>query len=153
MENKSNIQLTRSILTIFWLGFFMAISFMEAPLKFTAPHLSMAEGLQIGKLVFGMLNVCEWGFLAVIAITCLIQKPQKAEGRLIVVAALIMTLETFWLLPALGKDADKIINGQIVTGHSLHWGYVAFELIKVPVLLLTGITGMRSLLNQRRLAI
>jgi len=147
MKSKINIQLTRSIVVIFWLGFFMAISFMEAPLKFTAPHVSMAEGLQIGKLVFGMLNVCEWGFLVVIAVTCLIKKPKIGEGRLIAAAALVLALETFWLLPLLGHNADKIINGQVVAEHGLHWVYVALELIKVPVLLFTGISGLRSVLK------
>jgi len=144
---KNNIQLVRSITAIFWMGFFMAISFMEAPVKFTAPGLSMAQGLQIGKMVFGALNLCEWVFLAGIVITCFVKKPRRMEGRLIAAAALVLALETFWLLPVLGADADRIIHGQMVTGHSLHWCYVALELIKAPLLLFTGITGLRSLLN------
>jgi hypothetical protein len=144
-----NIQLTRSIAAIFWLGFFMAISFMEAPLKFTAPNLSMAEGLQIGKIVFGALNYCEWGFLAAIIVTCFIRKPGKIEAYLIAGLALILILETFWLLPALDSDANKIISGQKVTRHDLHWFYVILEIIKVPVLLLTGIKGLKSIFRPK----
>jgi len=144
-RNKNNVQLVRSLTAIFWLGFFMAISFMEAPVKFTAPGISMSQGLQIGKLVFGTLNICEWAFLATIVVTCLIQKPGRLEGRLIAIAALILALETFWLLPVLGANADRIIHGKTVTGHNLHWCYIALELIKAPVLLFAGITGVRSL--------
>lgn len=145
--NRNSIQLTRSIIAIFWLGFFMAISFMEAPLKFTAPNLGMAEGLQIGKLVFGMLNYCEWGFLAIILITCFIKKPGRPERYLIAAACIILVLETVWLLPALDLDANRIIQGKSVTDHGLHWYYVILEIAKVPVLLLLGIKGFKSLIN------
>jgi hypothetical protein len=144
---KNNVQLVRSAAAIFWMGFFMAISFMEAQIKFTAPGISMAQGLQIGKVVFGMLNICEWIFLAGIVVTCFVKKPAKPEGWLITGLALILTLETFWLLPALDADAGRIIQGQTITGHSLHWCYVALELIKAPMLLFAAITGVRSLLK------
>jgi hypothetical protein len=147
--NDNNAQLVRSISAIFWLGFFMAISFMEAPLKFTAPNLSMIEGLQIGKIIFGMLNHCEWAFLAVILITCFIKKPNKPEIYLIIVAGIILILETAWLLPVLDLDANRIINGEMVTGHGLHWCYVILEVIKVPVLLVLGLKGFKSLSYQR----
>jgi hypothetical protein len=144
---NNNIQLTRSIAAIFWLGFFMAISFMEAPLKFTAPNLSMAEGLQIGKIVFGALNYCEWAFLVVIIITCFVKMPGWVEAYLIGGLATILILETCWLLPALDLDAKKIIRGETITGHGLHWYYVILEIIKVPVLLLTGLKGLKSIIN------
>ena len=143
--HRNNTQLVRSITFIFWLGFFMAISFMEAPLKFTAPGLTMPEGLQIGKLVFGMLNRLEWVFLVVVLITCFIRRPDRAELYMIICATMILLLETFWLLPVLDADANKIIAGQALTGGNLHWGYVALEIIKVPVLLLAGLKGIRSL--------
>jgi len=141
---QNNIQLVRSITLIFWLGFFMAISFMEAPVKFTAPHLSLPEGLQIGKIVFGMLNHCEWAFLIIILITCAIRKPGRGELYFIISAGIILLLETTWLLPVLDRDADKIINGEVLTGSNLHWCYVAAEIIKVPVLLLAAINGLKN---------
>jgi len=144
---NNNIQLTRSITAFFWLGFFVAISFMEAPLKFTAPGLSMAEGLSIGKIVFGALNYCEWAFLAIILITCFLRKPARVEAYLIIALAIIMILETVWLLPALDLDADKIVGGQMVTGHALHWCYVTLEVIKAPVLFFAGLKGVKSIIR------
>jgi hypothetical protein len=35
-----------------WLGMVLAISFLEAPLKFRAPGITLALGLGIGRLVF-----------------------------------------------------------------------------------------------------
>jgi hypothetical protein len=142
--NTNKIKLTRGITAIFWLGFFMAISFMEAPLKFTAPGLSMAEGLQIGKIIFGTLNKCEWIFLMVILITCFIKTTSRAGLYLIVAIAFIMVLETAWLLPVLNIGADKIIHGQKFNHGQLHWVYVLLEIIKAPVLLLIGLESLRS---------
>ena len=143
--NKQVFTSVRSITAIFWLGFFMAISFMEAPLKFTAPGLNMAEGLQIGKIIFKSLNTCEWAFLLIIFITCIVKKTTRKGFYLITAISVIMVVETFWLLPVLDNNADLIIIRLPVTSHSTHWFYVVFEIIKVPVLLMIGLESGKAL--------
>ena len=49
-----------------WLGMVLAISFLEAPLKFRAPGVTLQVGLGIGRLVFRALNVCELALAAVV---------------------------------------------------------------------------------------
>jgi len=138
----------RSITAFFWLGFFMAISFMEAPLKFTAPGLNMAEGLRIGKIIFGALNICEWSFLLIIIVTCIIKKPTWRGFYLVAAVSVIMVAETAWLLPVLDHNANLIIQGTPVTSHSVHWFYVLFEIIKVPVLLMIGLESGKALMGK-----
>ena len=46
-------------LTFLWLGMVLAISFVEAPLKFRAPGVTLPIGLGIGRLVFRALNAVE----------------------------------------------------------------------------------------------
>lgn len=147
--NKQFFTSVRSVTAIFWLGFFMAISFMEAPLKFTAPRLSMAEGLQIGKIIFKSLNTCEWTFLLIIFITCIVKKTTRKGFYLITAISVIMAVETSWLLPVLDKNADLIIKGLPVAEHSTHWLYVALEIIKVPLLLLIGIESGKMLWREK----
>jgi hypothetical protein len=137
--NKHTIQCIRSFTAIFWLGLFMAISFLEAPLKFTAPGLSLAEGLQIGKIVFGALNKCEWALLLIIGVTCLFKGPSKKETNLILLLCVITLLESVWLLPMLDAGASRVINGQPAGEHTEHWVFIVFEVIKIPVLLLIGL--------------
>lgn len=139
----------RSITAIFWLGFFMAISFMEAPLKFTAPGLSMAEGLQIGKIIFKSLNTCEWAFLLILLITCIAKKTSRRGLYLIFAIGAIMLVESLWLLPVLDIHANEIIRGGIVTSHTAHWLYIVLEVIKVPVLLLIGTESGKMLCEER----
>src|SRR3954462_11203917 len=50
-----------------WLGMVLAISFIEAPLKFRAPGVTLKIGLGIGRSVFRALNVFEYAFAIGIA--------------------------------------------------------------------------------------
>ena len=52
--------------TFVWLGMVLAISFLEAPLKFRAPNVTLQIGLGIGRLVFRALNTIEVVFALVI---------------------------------------------------------------------------------------
>jgi hypothetical protein len=142
--NKPNVSTIRSITAIFWLGFFVAISFMEAPLKFTAPHLGLAEGLQIGRIIFGALNKCEWAFLAIIIVTCFFKNISRRELYLIVIVGTILIIETAWLLPVLNGAAERVIKGQPASAPQFHLSYIFLEILKIPVLLLIGSESYRT---------
>lgn len=146
---KENVLAIRSITAIFWLGFFMAISFMEAPLKFTAPGLSMAEGLQIGKIIFKSLNTCEWAFLLILIITCIVKKTTRKGFYLITAVSVLLAVETGWLLPILDNQANEIIKGGIITDDNVHWFYILLEVIKVPLLLMIGIESGKTLWKEK----
>lgn len=127
--------------TFLWMGFLLAISFMEAWLKFQAPGVTIAIGLSIGKLVFGALNKVEWVLILIIFTNfCFVrQKLFSYRNLLFFVAALMTALETFWGLPTLDKMADRIIAGGIQAQSTLHLIYVAMEIIKLIALVLLGI--------------
>lgn len=46
--------------TLIWLGMVLAISFLEAPLKFRPEGLELRVGLAIGRVVFRALNIAEY---------------------------------------------------------------------------------------------
>jgi len=124
-----------------WLGFVLAISFMEAWLKFRAPGVTISIGLGIGKLVFGALNKVEW-VLIIITTANFFFVPQKITSYrniIFMLAALMTALETFWGLPALDKIADQIIAGGVDNDPSLHVIYVSMEVLKLIMLILLGI--------------
>ena len=62
---------------MFWLGMVVAISFLEAPLKFRAPGVTLPVGLGIGRLVFKALNVVEVVLLLVLSVACLVARPDS----------------------------------------------------------------------------
>ena len=49
-----------------WLGMVLAISFVETPLKFRAPGVTLQIGLGIGRLAFRALNACELALAATV---------------------------------------------------------------------------------------
>ena len=60
-----------------WLGMVVAISFLEAPLKFRAPGVTVRIGLGIGRLVFRGLNIAE----AILATVLLVSAGAAAHCR------------------------------------------------------------------------
>jgi len=132
----------RSFTAIFWLGFFMAISFMEAPLKFTVPGISMAQGVMIGRVIFSALNKIEWLFFIVILAACFFSRPTFLLTVLIGIAGFILLLETSWVLPLLDINAKKLIAGQKTSGNTMHYIYGFLEILKIPVLILIGLQDL-----------
>lgn len=57
MTGGRTVTALRLLLPAFLLGAIVAISFLEAPLKFLAPGITIPLGLGIGRLVFTALNV------------------------------------------------------------------------------------------------
>ncbi len=95
-----------------WFGMIAAISFMEAPLKFQAPGITLPLGLGIGRLIFFALNKIEI-VLAVIFLVSLFAARSLGRARVVTFAfiALILFTETVWLLPVLDVRAEQVIAG------------------------------------------
>jgi hypothetical protein len=127
-------------ITFLWIGFVLAISFMEAWLKFQAPGITLQLGLGIGRLVFSALNKVEILFGLIILMKLLIQKILlgKAEKLYIIIPLLILIAQTFWLLPALDTRAEVIIQGSAPSESYLHITYIISEFVKVASLSIFG---------------
>lgn len=129
-----------------WCGFICAISFMESWLKFRTPGLTRPVGLGIGKLIFSALNKIE-RILTLILMFLLFLIPgsiYSAINGLFLLVIFIILIQTFLLLPALNKRAEKIMEGQTLPPSKLHYWYIGGEFVKLTTLIFSGI----SLLNQ-----
>jgi hypothetical protein len=121
----------------------IGISFLEAPVKFTAPSLTLQVGLDVGRHVFGAFNKVEIVF-SVLCFVILIAG--KLPLKLIIAggaAVCMLLLETFWLLPVLDERALKIIAGETPEGPSSHMWYIVFDLVKLVSLIAAGYMGMK----------
>jgi hypothetical protein len=127
--------------TIFvWLGMVVAISFLEAPLKFRAPGVTLRIGLGIGRLIFRALNTFEL-LLAIIAAAALFndQTPARLDVALsVAVGALLIQLVL--VRPLLSKRTAEVLAGDEGARSRAHHAYVALELIKVIALVTAGVT-------------
>lgn len=142
------MKVIRIAVPFIWFGMAIAISFMEAPLKFQAPGIDIPLGLGIGRLVFFALNkmeiVCGLLLLAS-AIRCRPSPP--FQNILLGLALMILVLQTVWLLPLLDARAEQIINGTVPPQSSLHLIYIVLEGLKALILLCLGIVTTRHALR------
>ena len=122
-----------------WLGMVIAISFMEAPLKFRAPGVTLPVGLGIGRLVFRALNTAE----VVLALTVLAAlqshpPPSRVTG-VILVAVVVLAVQLVAVRPLLTRRSDAVLAGAEGPRSRGHYIYIALELIKATALLASGI--------------
>ncbi len=119
-----------------WLGMLIGISFVEAPLKFRAPNITLPLGLGIGKLVFGALNKFEIAFSIVLTAWLILEYKALALLPLLAFASLIILvlLQSVWLLPLLSLRADTFIAGETPPPSYHHLYYIIMEVAKVGLL-------------------
>ncbi|MGY4712914.1 hypothetical protein ACXDF8_25765 [Mycolicibacterium sp. CBM1] len=128
--------------TFVWLGMVLAISFLEAPLKFRAPGVTVQVGLGIGRLVFRALNACEIVLAAIVVVALVAGTPTIA----VIVAALVaigaLLAQVIGVRPYLTRRSDAVLAdaAQAEVGRSrAHYVYVVFEIVKVVALLASGV--------------
>ncbi len=76
-----------------WLGMVVAISFLEAPLKFRAPNVTLQIGLSIGRLVFRALNAVEVMIAIVILAAIVVRPPPVCATASLVIACVVLALQ------------------------------------------------------------
>jgi hypothetical protein len=122
-----------------WLGMVLAISFLEAPLKFRAPGVTLPVGLGIGRLVFRALNVCELVLAALIVGLFAFYPPPVRVDIAAAVAIVALLAQVLMVRPVLARRSDAVLAGGDQPRSRAHYVYIAFEAIKVIALLMTGI--------------
>ncbi|MFT4395495.1 hypothetical protein ACLTEW_11230 [Gordonia lacunae] len=127
-------------LTFVWLGMVFAISFIEAPLKFRAPGVTLPIGLGIGRLVFRALNAAEIIWAAGILVAVLVGSwPGLAEPIAAGVAIAALAIQVAVVRPALTKRSDAVLAGHEGPRSHAHFVYVGFEVVKVVALIWLGV--------------
>lgn len=130
-----------SIAVIFvWLGMVLAISFIEAPLKFRAPGITIPLGLGIGRLVFRGLNAAEAVFAVALVVAAAVS-PDLPQPALLAgaVAVAVLAVQLAAVRPGLNRRSDRVLAGEDDGGSRLHLVYIALEAVKVIALVTAGV--------------
>jgi hypothetical protein len=122
----------------------LAISFIEAPLKFRAPGVTLPIGLGIGRLVFRALNGCELVFAVVIAVALFTHTPSLALDVVLTVAIGGLFFQTVLLRPMLTRRTAEVLAGEEGGRSGAHFAYVGIELVKVIALIIAGVLLVRG---------
>jgi hypothetical protein len=128
-----------------WLGAVLGISFLEAPLKFRAPGITVPLGLGIGRLVFTALNRLELILAAVLTAAMLAGDVGLAADlptALLVALWVLLAVQQVVLRPRLNRRTSLILAGANLPRSRQHLAYVALEGAKVVLLPVLGILLM-----------
>lgn len=132
-------------LAFVWLGMVLAVSFLEAPLKFRAPGITVPLGVGIGRLVFRALNACEAALAVGIAVALAV-----GAHRSVVVVLFVLAAADLAGCVALRRVMDRRVIGETATReiaeemprHNLHFAYIGLEVVKVGLLIALGVTAL-----------
>lgn len=124
-----------------WSGAILAISFIEAPLKFRAPGITVELGVGIGRLVFRALNALE----LVLAITVAIALLAGGDDSAVIWATLAAAIGALGGKVGLRRRMDRLARRDLVkqprASHALHILYGLAEV--TTVLLLTALSVLQ----------
>ncbi|WP_280241177.1 hypothetical protein [Nocardia abscessus] len=129
-------------LPMLWLGMVLAISFLEAPLKFRAPGVTLPLGLGIGRLVFRALNVTEAVLAALLVVAASIVGPGRATWLWLGVAVALLAVQILVVRPPLSRRADRVLAGEELPRSHAHFWYIGLEVVKVGALFGLAIAAM-----------
>lgn len=141
--------LWRLAIPVLWLGMVAAISFIEAPLKFQAPGITIPLGLGIGRLVFFALNIAE--ALLLIALLVLSIWPSAlrvaaARLRWIIALAIVFVLKIAVVRPPLNARTDAVLAGADPGQSPWHYVYIVADVVTMLLLLVIAIQAGRAIL-------
>ncbi|WP_420873817.1 hypothetical protein [Nocardia huaxiensis] len=118
-----------------WLGMVLAISFLEAPLKFRAPGITIPLGLGIGRIVFRALNIAETVIAVLLLVAAAVVRPGNATWWWLAGAVTILTLQLAAVRPPLTRRSDRVLAGEQAPRSRAHYWYVGLEAGKVVALI------------------
>jgi hypothetical protein len=133
---RAQARLGLTLVVLIWAGMVAGISFLEAWVKFRVPTLSLTEGLDVGRHVFGALNLVEI-VLGVCALALTVTgRPSRSVAAAL--AAAIVALQSVWLLPVLDARVDVLLAGGTPSSAPYHVIYIGLEVVKLASLLTAG---------------
>ncbi|CAM2851615.1 hypothetical protein DRF59_01040 [Chryseobacterium flavum] len=118
-------------------GVFVTVSFLETPMKFQVPGMTLPAALGLGMLMFGISTKIQCLFLVLIIITMLITRKKYTKTDFIIIAVLfaVLIIEKFWMLPVLDSRAHLLSVGKPVSPSEMHTYFIYAESFKTFFLL------------------
>ncbi|MBH0128802.1 hypothetical protein [Salinibacterium sp. NK8237] len=117
----------RLIIPAIWLGLIIAISFVETPLKFQAPGITLELGLGIGRLVFFAMNTTALVLVAILTLAMIRPRASRLQWGLLVGLWVVLLTQILIIRPPLNARTDAVIAGVDTGGSLWHYFYIAAD--------------------------
>lgn len=136
----------RLVIPAVWVGMLVALSFLETPLKFTAPGITLPIGLGLGRIVFVALAISGW-VLLVLMTALAVPRPRIARADWALIGSLwvVLAVQTFLVRPPLNARSDILIAGGDPGESILHYVYIACDLALLALLAVWCVRVARSI--------
>ncbi|MBH0115264.1 hypothetical protein I6E52_00205 [Salinibacterium sp. NG253] len=117
----------RLVIPAIWLGLITAISFVETPLKFQAPGITLELGLGIGRLVFFAMNTTALVLVAILTLAMIRPRASRLQWGLLVGLWVVLLTQILIIRPPLNARTDAVIAGVDTGGSLWHYFYIAAD--------------------------
>lgn len=117
----------RLVIPAIWLGLIIAISFVETPLKFQAPGITLELGLGIGRLVFFAMNTTALVLVAILTLAMIRPRASRLQWGLLIGLWVVLLTEVLIIRPPLNARTDAVIAGVDTGGSLWHYFYIAAD--------------------------
>ncbi|UVI36545.1 hypothetical protein [Brevibacterium spongiae] len=139
----------RVLLPAVWLGLIIGISLIEAPLKFTAPGITIPLGLGIGRLVFGVMNWVELAIAVVLLWSMLKSGVDRVYRGLASGLIAVLIIKVLVIRPLLNKRTDAVLAGVDDGGSAMHLFYIAADGLLIVGLIAALVLAVRRWVTVR----
>ena len=150
-RGRIRIELWRLVIPVLWFGMIAAISFLEAPLKFQAPGITIPLGLGIGRLVFAALNVCEGVLLMALTILSFWPVGSRIAGRRVLgwfALVAVFAIKIVFIRPPLNARTDLVLQGAEPGESPWHYVYIACDVLTMVLLVIVAVATARAILER-----
>lgn len=128
-----------------WFGLLGALGFVETPLKFLAPGITLEIALGIGRLVLTAADI--FGAVFLVAMTILsLPRPRVGRGTWWTLAGLwaSVIVQLAVIRPMLNARTDIVLSGREAGESQLHTVYIAIDLIMLALLVVYIVAVARA---------
>ncbi len=128
-------------------GLIVGISFIEAPLKFLAPGVTIPIGLGIGRLVFTAANLVAVAGLVLLTVVSI--RPRAPLRYLVVLAStwLVLLFEVLVVRPPLNARTDALLAGVDPGESPWHYIYIACDVLMLALLATLAVMAARAVVR------
>lgn len=117
----------RLVVPAIWLGLIVGISFLETPLKFQAPGITLELGLGIGRLVFFAMNTTALVLAALLTLAMIRPRATRVQWSLLAGLWAALLTQILVIRPPLNARTDAVVAGNDVGGSLWHYFYIAAD--------------------------
>ena len=132
-----NLKLVFYLIVGVWIGLVLGLSFIEAPLKFTAPGITTELGLGIGQIIFSVSHKIQICFcLLALGLVSIQSSSLSNLGKWSLITLVLILISHSALLPILDHRANLTIQGTKVSSSYHHTLFVVLEVAKIITLII-----------------